>query len=71
MGLRRKDVRFRNNVMYVTFRRTKTIQFGERQLHIPLLSIPGSPLCPVSAFNSMVRAVPASKTQALFLRPGR
>ena len=29
IGLRRKDIRFSGNMMYVTFKRTKTIQFGE------------------------------------------
>ena len=34
------------NELIVTFKCTKTIQFGERKLHIPLLRLPGSPLCP-------------------------
>lgn len=38
--------------LLVTFRHTKTIQFGKRLLHLPLLRIPGSPICPVSAFES-------------------
>ena len=57
--------------LLVTFKCTKTIQFGERKLRIPLLPIPASPLCPVSAFRRMVRLVPASSSSALFLLPGR
>ena len=56
--------------LIVTFRSTKTIQFGERQLHIPLLRLPGSPLCPVSAYHRMVRLISASPRFPLFLLLG-
>ena len=48
----------------------KTIQFGERLLHIPLLSIPGSPLCPVSAYRRMIELIPAHRSCPVFLLPG-
>ncbi|CAH3140932.1 unnamed protein product, partial [Pocillopora meandrina] len=46
------------------------IQFGERLLHIPLLSIPGSPLCPVSAYRRMIELIPAHRSCPVFLLPG-
>jgi hypothetical protein len=39
--------------------RSKTIQFGERLLIIPIVAIPGSSLCPVKAYLNMVKLVPA------------
>ena len=69
-NLTRSDVVANEHGLIVTFRSTKTIQFGERQLHIPLLRLPGSPLCPVSAYHRMVRLIPASPRSPLFLLPG-
>lgn len=69
-NLTRSDVVANEHGLIVTFRSTKTIQFGERKLHIPLLRLPGSPLCPVSAYHPMVRLIPASPRSALFLLPG-
>jgi hypothetical protein len=37
-----------------------SIQFGERTLVIPLVSIPDSPLCPVQAYLNMQSLVCAS-----------
>jgi integrase len=68
-NLTRGDVSSNSDGLIVTFRHTKTIQFGERLLHIPLLRIPGSRLCPVSAYNRMIRLVPGRPKQALFLLP--
>ena len=48
--LTRGDVAVTSHGLLVTFKCTKTIQFGERLLHIPLLRIIDSPLCPVSAY---------------------
>ena len=39
----------------LTVRHTKTIQFGQRILSIPLQRIPGSPLCPVSALEHLAK----------------
>ena len=58
--LTRRDVAMNQHGLIVTFKCTKTIQFGECKLHIPLLSLPGSPLCPVSAYHGMIGLVPAS-----------
>ena len=48
--LTRGDVAVTSHGLLVTFKCTKTIQFGERRLHIPLLGIADSPLCPVCAY---------------------
>lgn len=53
----------------VTFRWTKTIQFGQRKLVIPLLAIPGCPLCPVEAYIRMCRLVPAQVSSPAFVIP--
>lgn len=47
--LTRDRVNFSIEGLLVTFLHTKTIQFGRRRLHIPLLSL-DSVLCPVHAF---------------------
>ena len=38
-------------------------------MHIPLLRLPASPICPVSAYHCMVCLVPASSRSALFVLP--
>ena len=63
--LTRGDVAVTSHGLLVTFKCTKTIQFGERLLHIPLLRIHDSPLCPVSAYLRMIRLVPAVYSQTL------
>lgn len=42
---------FSKEGLLVTFLHTKTIQFGERRLHIPLIAR-DSPICPVKAYIS-------------------
>ena len=39
-------------------RGSKTIQFGERGLSVPLLLIPGSPLCPTTAVLAVLLSTP-------------
>ena len=46
---------------------SKTLQFGERHLLVPLLVIPGSVLCPCRAFDHMVSLIPADKLSPAFL----
>lgn len=68
--LTRGDVAVTTHGLLVTFKCTKTIQFGERRLHIPLLRIVDSPLCPVSAYLRMIRLVPARRSSPVFLLSG-
>ena len=65
--LTRGDVPETSHGLLVTFKCTKTIQFGERLLHIPLLRIHDSPLCPVSAYLRMIPLVPARRSCPVFL----
>ena len=69
-NLTRGDVAVTSHGLLVTFKCTKTIQFGERRLHIPLLRIVDSLLCPVSAYLRMIRLVPARRSSADFLISG-
>lgn len=67
IGLLRRDVVLLDNMLLVTFRRTKVIQFGRRVLEIPVLGLPGSPLCPVTFYKRMIELVPARPSAPLFL----
>ena len=64
-GLRRKDLLFSDDKLFVKFRKTKTIQFGKRKLIIPI-SGNGSNICPVSACARMIRRIPGNPTDPLF-----
>ena len=53
-------INFCREGLLVTFLQTKTIQFGRRRLHIPLLKI-NSVLCPVDAFSGLLSVLPHSR----------
>ena len=63
----RKDILHIDDILVVVFHWTKTIQRSERKLSIPLVPIPGSPLCPVSAYLAMIQGTPALSTSPAFL----
>ena len=69
--LSRKRINFCREGMLVTLLHTKTIQFGKRRLHIPLLRIQ-SVLCPVQAYvNALAHLKPLSHPAAFaFLQHG-
>ena len=67
--IRRGDVYFDNDRLVVNFKWTKTIQCGERALQIPVVPIPNSVLCPVTAYSNMVQLVPASSLDPVFCFP--
>lgn len=67
--LLREDVELNDSVLIVTMRWSKTIQFGQRLLKIPLIEIPGSILCPIKAYVKMCKLVPMSCTSPLFSLP--
>ena len=48
---------------------SKTIQYFNRVLTIPLASIPGSLLCPVNAYKELCRHIPAEPDSPAFLLP--
>jgi hypothetical protein len=65
----RSDISVVQDFLLVSFRWTKTSQFGQ-VLQVPLVSIPGSPLCPVKAYLNMVELVPAASSSLMFVLPG-
>ena len=67
--LLRKNIFVGQDVIIVLIKYTKTIQFRERQLRIPVLSIPGSPLCPFIAYKDMCKLIPASGNNPAFCLP--
>ena len=67
--LRRTDFLFYDNVVLVVNRWSKTIQFRERVYLVPLVRIPGSTLCPVSALLRAFTLVPAPLEGPAFMIP--
>ena len=47
----RSDFTFRDSTLLITVRWSKTIQFGQRNVTIPLVALPSSIFCPVSAVS--------------------
>ena len=66
-----KDVQVLEDHLIVSFRWSKTIQFGERILQTPLVKIPGSVLCPVKAFTNMYSLVDIQEDDPLFTLPNK
>jgi len=65
------DFTLYRSMLLVRIRWSKTIQCAERVLQVPVLAIPTSPLCPVSAFLRMLRlnaSFKCSSSSAVFLR---
>lgn len=62
-----KDVSLTDFGLLVKFKWSKTIQYGERVLLIPLVKIENSVLCPVKAYNDMLRLIPRDTDSPLFL----
>jgi hypothetical protein len=58
---RRCDFEFApdGTLVWVNLRRTKTFQYGQRILRVPLPAIPSSVLCPVTALQRLFSLVPA------------
>ena len=67
--LLRKDVEVFDNFLVVHIHWSKTIQFGQRKISLPLVRIHGSVLCPVTAFENMCKMVPALSLDPLFSLP--
>ena len=65
--LLRQDIVIFKGVLVVLIKWSKTNQFGSRLLKVPLVTIPGSALCPVKAYKNMAKLMPASCHQPAFL----
>ena len=65
----RSDVAVGTHGLLVTFRWSKTNQFGGRAHKVPILAISGSSLCPVSAFKEMLKKCPGCPNDPAFFLP--
>jgi hypothetical protein len=67
--LQRKDILVESSkdCLLVNIKWSKTRQTGGQLLQLPVVSIPSSDLCPVSAFHNMSKLVPASPSSPAFL----
>lgn len=67
--LQRCDIMYNMCGLIVRFKWSKTIQCGERMLLIPVTAIPGSILCPVTAYRKMCDVIPAPLESPAFITP--
>ena len=65
--LKRGDISVHKRFLQVKFHWSKTIQYGERCLEIPILAKSESPLCAVSAYTEMCSRFPAPTTSPAFV----
>ena len=66
--VKRSDVHFSQDGMTISVRSTKTLQYKERILQIPVNSIPGSPLCAVSLLKQHFLDFPDSPNDFLLYK---
>lgn len=66
----RRDISVCPSGLSILLKWSKTNQTSARLVQIPLVSIPNSPLCPLAAFQNMVRVMPASPSSPAFTLPG-
>jgi hypothetical protein len=62
----RQDFIVDNNCLLVVVKWSKTIQVKERVELMPIVSIPGSVLCPVKAYKNMLKVFPGSHIDPAF-----
>ncbi len=67
----RGDLTLDEEIAFIRIRWSKTVQFGQKVLMIPLHANPSSKLCPVWALNNMRKLNPAELTDALFCMPDK
>lgn len=65
--LKRENIRVFRNYLLIKFSWSKTIQFGERELEIPIMRNTNSPLCAYTAFIEMSKAFPVSSDSPAFV----
>ena len=64
--LKRKNLIFTDTGITLKVHRTKTIQFKQKALEIPLPCISGSVLCPVAAVQNYLRLAPVAANLPMF-----
>lgn len=64
----RKDVVFFDWGVLLNVHSTKTLQYRERKLQVPIFNMPGSPLCAVSFLREHFERYPAEMDSPLFLK---
>lgn len=69
--LLRSDVTFAQKVALVHIKWSKTIQFRQKKLLIPLISISSKHICPFTWLRYMVQLIPAPSDAPLFVFPSR
>ena len=65
--LSRRDIKIDQGLMIVHIKWSKTIQFGQRKLQIPMEEYKDSNICPLKWLCIMVNRIPAGGTHNLFL----
>ena len=71
LHLCRRDATFSEDGVTLAVRWSKTIQYRQRVLHIPLPRIPGSPLCPAQTLILALRLCNSPPSAPLFTYPTR
>ena len=66
--LLQRDVQILDNILTMTMKWPKTIQFGRRVLKRPLIEIPLSALCPVLGLKKICKLVKARDADLLFIQ---
>jgi hypothetical protein len=69
--LTRQSIRITDYGIQVTVKWSKTIQFHEREVILPLIAIPNSVLCPKRAYINMCQHIPAEPNAPAFSLPNR
>lgn len=69
--IRRRDVRFYTWGLVLNVYSTKTIQFRERKLEIPIFTVESSPLCAVTLLKRHWDRFPATPDSPLFMKPAK
>ena len=64
LSLQRHDVTLGRSGALVTFRHSKTLQFWNRTLVVPIPRVSNSPLCPVTALARLLQATAAALPEA-------
>ncbi len=59
----RGDLFLENGYLIILIKWSKTLQCHERVVTVPLAAIPNHPLCPVTAYQDMVAAIPCRGRQ--------